>query len=70
MGENEIRRRIRLAIERFGVRGTSRRARLSSESVLRLGGGFRVHPGTLLVARTNIERLDDPEADTGEPSAA
>jgi hypothetical protein len=70
MGEDELRRRIRAAIERFGVRRVARLLGLSAEATLRLGGGFGTQVGTLMVARAHIERLDVLAADTGEPSAA
>ena len=62
------RTRIAEAIRSLGASEVARRLGLSTETVLRLAGGFGAHPGTELLAVTRIEALADRP--NGAPDAA
>lgn len=56
--EQQIRARVREAIERSSVRAVAKAIKLAQDATVRLAAGMHVQAGTILVAREHLANLD------------
>jgi hypothetical protein len=56
--EQEIRTRVREAIDRTSVRAVSRAIGLAQDACVRLGAGMHVQRGSMALAEKNLHNLD------------
>ena len=57
MGDDDLKKAVRQAIQAHGAAPVARALGLSAEATCRIGGGLPTQKGTLAQARANVDKL-------------